>query len=133
MSVWEVRQKRKKKEKKQQKRLFICLMLGNFRLQQGSMECVSPSQSVLRRHTEWEPVMREKEQKKSVFGSREDTKENKQQTLQRSLFHAVQWMRVFIGLHCPFCCIKGSSLLPQNSTLPCTEGASSTEALLCGL
>lgn len=108
-------------------------MLGNFRLQQGSMECVSPSQSVLRRHTEWELVMREKEQKKSVFGSGEDIKENKQQSLQRSFFHAIQWMRVFIGLHCSFCCIKGSSLLPQNSTSPCTEGVNSTEALLCGL
>ena len=38
--------------------LFICLMLGNFRLQQGSMEFVSPSQNVLRRHAEWELAMR---------------------------------------------------------------------------
>lgn len=73
--------------------------------------------------------MREKEQKKSVFGSGEDIKENKQQSLQRSLFHAVQWVHVFIGLLCPFCCIKGMSLLPQNSTLPCSDGVSSTEAL----
>lgn len=72
--------------------------------------------------------MREKEQK-SVFGSGEDIKENKQQSLQRSLFHAVQWVRVFIGPHCPFCCIRGMSLLPQNSTLPRSDGASSTEAL----
>lgn len=82
-------------------------MLGNFRLQQGSMECVSPSRSVLRRHTEWELVMREKGLKKSAFGSWEDTKESKQYALQRSLFHAVQWVHVIIGLRCPFSCING--------------------------
>lgn len=119
------------KKQKRKKRLFICVMLGNFRLQQGSMECVSPSQSVLRRHTEWELVMREKGQKKSAFGSWEDTKENKQYSLQRRLFHAAQWMHAIIGSYGPFCCIKGSSIFPQNSTLPHTEGVSSTAALLC--
>jgi len=97
------------------------------------MECVSPSQTVLRRHSEWELVMREKGQKKSAFGKGEDTNENKQYSLQRSLFHAAQWMHVILGLHCPFCCIKRSSLLPQNSTLPHAECVSSTAALLCGL
>ena len=56
---WDKKEKKeKKKKKKRKKMLFICLMLGNFRLQQGSMEFVSPSQNVLRRHAEWELVMR---------------------------------------------------------------------------
>lgn len=108
MSVWEERQKekgkKKKEEKKRKKMLFICLMLGNFRLQQGSMEFVSPSQNVLRRHAEWELAMRG-EKKQPVFGNREDTKENKRHSLRRSLFHDVQWMHVIAGLHCLPCCM----------------------------
>lgn len=68
------------------------------------MGCVSPSQSVLRRHTEWELLMREKEQKKSVFGSGEDIKENKQVFAEKPLScctmdACLYWPAVSILLH----------------------------------